>query len=93
MQTAKKSQHVSTSTPGVAAALLDVGLGEADAQVIRFGQLEVVHLDKGQHSLFDGAQLQQRHLAVLTVGRNGKEKGKVRLKTHKNKTALLIIIS
>lgn len=50
---------------------LDVRLGETDAQVIRFGQLVVVHFDQSQHRLVHGAQLQQCHLAILTVGERG----------------------
>lgn len=57
---------------------LDVGLGEAHAQMIRFGELEVVHLDEGQNCLLHRSQLQQRHFAVLTE--NAKKRSrKVRL--------------
>lgn len=44
---------------------LDVGLGKADAQMVRLGQLVVVHLDQSAHGLLDRAQLDQGHLVVF----------------------------
>lgn len=41
-----------------AAVGLDVGLGKADAQMIGFRQLVIVHFDQCQHCLVDGAELQ-----------------------------------
>lgn len=54
-------------TPG---RILDVRLGEAHAQMVRFGQLMIVHFDQCQHSLLHRRQLQQCHLAVLAVNQN-----------------------
>lgn len=44
---------------------LDVGLGETDAQMVRLGQLVVVHLDQSAHGLLDRAQLYEGHLVVF----------------------------
>jgi len=52
--------------------ILDVRLGEAHAQMVRLGQLVVVHLDQRQNGLLHGRQLQQRHFAVLPVRARGK---------------------
>lgn len=46
---------------------LDVGFREADAQMVRFRQLVVVHLDQCAHGVLYRAQLYQRHLVVLPV--------------------------
>lgn len=58
--------------PRIACCALDVGFGETDAQMIRFGQLMVVHFDQCQHRFVHGAELQQRHLAVLAAMRKRK---------------------
>lgn len=48
---------------------LDVGLGKTDAQMVRLGQLVVVHLDQCAHGLLDRAQLYEGHLVVFPVGK------------------------